>query len=52
MDRSEASSGGLNTDSVTDSHDPAMYAGKCSSDDEKLLLLTYTWKAPTTFKSL
>ena len=50
MDRSEASSGGLNTVDVTDGHDPAMYAGKCLSDDEKLLLLTYTWKAPSTFK--
>ena len=47
---SEASSGGLNTDDVADAHDPAIYAGKSLSDDEKLLLLTHTWKAPSTFK--
>ena len=45
----ETSSGGLNTDNF-DPYDPAIYARKRLSEDEKLQLLTYTWKVPSTFK--
>lgn len=49
-DPSESSSGALNTVNIIDPHDPAMYAGKRLSEDDKLLLLTSTWKASSTFK--
>ena len=43
-------SGSINTLNQADIHDPASYAGKRLSEDDKQLLLTYTWKVPATFK--
>ena len=45
----EASCSGSSTNEI-DPYDPALYEGRRLSEDEKLLLLTNTWKPPCTFK--
>ena len=45
----EATCSGSTTNKI-DPHDPSLYMGRRLSDDEKMLLLTNTWKTPCTIR--